>query len=268
MPDGVFNPYQSVLTLGQSNLPMILPGAAATSITVANGTNVAASLTTMATMPAWTSNQGVYVFLPVGALATSVPAAAGYFYGVVASTSAINVYNNPYHGVSQSGTGGTPTIPTTLNTWASITNGGITPTTGTYEVGYQYQVPGGTVIGINDGLRITSGYSFSGAASELWQLYAGTAGTTSDTGVHNDSNVTTNLASAEIIYMRNRGINTSQVWPPLDGKSGLLAAAVSAAYTTLNTANPFYLSFAIRIANVTNYIAFESVCIELIRGVA
>jgi len=271
MPDGVYNPYQTVLALGQLSIPFIRPGAASTTIAVQTGSNIAAVCTTMATMPGWAASQPVYVYLAANSLASGVPATAGYYYGVLQSTSAITIYNNPYSNVAMGGTGGTPIIPAILNTWSSITNSTITPTTNSVTLAYQFQVLGGTLSGISDAIRITStDYSFTNSTnSKSFAIYAGTNGTTGDTQVMSSSDATSGHLSwaAPVYTARNRLTTTAQVWAYDKFSSGNGGSTGGNVYTSLNTANPFYISFSLNTAAVTDFVAHEHVSIEMIRGI-
>jgi hypothetical protein len=253
---------QSISVKAQGNLPMILPGAASGTIAVQTGTNVAAALSTMATMP-WSANQPCYVYLAAGCLASGVPATAGFYYGVVQSSTAITVYNTKY-------AGGTP-LPGALATFSSITSATITPVNNAYVIAYQYLMPGATMGGVNDSVEIVLSMVFNSSTNaKRFELLAGTAGTTSDTVVWSSSDSTSgHLSNSAFLSGANQASASSQVWAFDEfAQAGTGANTGGEILTTFNMANALYLSTALETVAATDFVAITRVNVKLIKGVS
>ena len=266
MPDGVFNPYQTVLAIGQSTLPMITPsGNGSTVGTIAQGAVVtgghAVTLAALTALPAYAVGQSCYVYIAAAQIAAGQT--AGWYYGTILGTASLTLYNNTYIAP------GTPAPPSPLAGFASITGTAITTGTGATIIGYQYQVPAGMVIGPNDGLRISLGFSGNAGSTstKACRLYFGTAGTTSDTAIIANAVPTADNDFWPIVRMQNRGANTMQIWP--QDKSGTSFQGTSGnALTNVNMANVSYISIQNNVGTNTDFVVHESTLIEYVKGVA
>ena len=263
MPDGVFNPYQTVRVLGQSAIPFILPGASSTTIVISGNAGVA-TMSGLTALPSYTASQPLFVYVPAAAFATGVPATAGFFYGTFASTTSITVYNNPYVPP------GTPQVPATTTTFSSITAVSLAPTVNTEVVAYQLKIPAGQLMGPNDGLYFRPMFANNNSAgTKTNTIRFGTAGTTSDAAVIQGT-MTTNETQPQFGYGFNQGVNTNQIFAQGLASGGYNAQQQFPIFTNINMATTAtFLTFTLKTASAqtTDWDSLPSAFIEYLQNV-
>lgn len=202
-----------------------------------------------------TYSGGAYIWLPAGAIAAGVPAAAAWYWCVFSSTTAGTVYNSTY-------TSGVPTIGTTT-AFSTTGPGAFTGDTG--EVfGPQITVPAGS-IGPNGDLQIFTSWNFTNSAGTkaLRVRYSGTAGTQfmSSTGL------TTQLGARALTEIQNRGLTNSQYGSTGFGatQSGSVISAI-VAQSAVDTTAATTVVFSGQRNTATDNIILEAFKIDLNYG--
>jgi hypothetical protein len=153
------------------------------------------ALTAITALP--TTYANAYVWVPAGAIAAGVPAAATWYFAQFSSTTAATIFNNTY-------TTGIPTIPTSPTAFSTTGPGAFTGDTGTVT-GPQYTLLGGAM-----------------GANGLWRAYekwsaTNNANAKSKNTTFGGSNLTgiISLASTvtwqDIQELQNRGTQATQI---------------------------------------------------------
>lgn len=232
--------------IGQSGVPFILAGSGSM------GNNGALTLTTaLASTPAITS---AYVYLPAGAIASGVPAAAGWYYALFSSTTAATVYNNTY-------TSGTPAVPASPTAFATTGPGAYTGIS-TAVNAYQLTIPGNT-FGLNGGIEVSAAWSYTNAAgTKTMAMSYGSFAFLSFTA-------TTTATQTGFWGLKNAGATNAQIATSIGGNSPLGNSTGSLATGSVDTTSAQTLSFPLTNATpATNNLMLGPVTVEVIPGVA
>lgn len=231
--DGVLtpaaNPPQPITILSTSGIPFIK----APSGTMGNNGAVSA----MTALPS-TYSGGAYLWLPAGAVAAGVPAAATWYYFVGSSTTAGTVYNNTY-------TSGTPTRPAAPTAFSTTGPGAFTGSTSAVTA-VSLSVPA-NLLG-RDGVMHVE-YVMQENTTGGNKTFATNFG-----GTDCLSFVNTSQASATgLCNVRNRGLTNLQV---LDGYAvkSTGSAAGGATETAIDTTAATTLLFTLTTAVATDYL--------------
>lgn len=143
-----------------------------------------------------TYSSGAWLWLPAGAIAAGVPAAASWYWFVASSTTAGTVYNSTY-------TSGIPTLGVTT-AFATTGPGAFTGDTGSVT-GPQYTLTGGA-LGPNGVFSAEEKWSATNNADVKTKILKFGA-----------TNMTTTISLASVLnyidqtYVQNRGVQTAQV---------------------------------------------------------
>lgn len=190
---GVANPLGAVpqLKLAQTAVPFIK----ASSGSMGNN----GALTGLAALPATYSN-GCYLYLPAGAIAAGVPAAAGWYFAVMSSATAGTVYNLTY-------TSGQPFVPATPSQFAFTTTGpGAFTGVATAVSGPSFTLPA-NVMGPNGVLELAAVYGCAGSTnSKTVAIKLGTATIYTQT-----TTTAANVAALALLTCQNQGLTNAQV---------------------------------------------------------
>jgi len=130
--------------IGQQGIPLIYPSSGTM------GNNGALTMTTALDR----TYVAAYYYMPASAISTG--RAAGWYYGVGSSATAVTLYNNVY-------TSGTPNIPGTPTAFVTTGPGAYTQTTSTNIQGYTLAVPGNS-IGPNGSVDVEMIFSYPSTA--------------------------------------------------------------------------------------------------------
>lgn len=230
------------IILGQSALPMISLS------TGSIGNNGA--LTAITALPRTIAN--CYVFVPAGAIAAGVPAAATWYFAQFSSTTAATIFNNIY-------TTGVPTIPASPTAFATTGPGAYVGNT--TEVGVLITVPA-NAMKLNGGIRGRCDFGHTNSANNKVPRarFGGIAGTQLTGGT-----CTTTTGATLDFHTTNAGLATSQTG---GGRTVNSAAAVINAginvVTSVNTAADTTVALAMTPANATDNQWIENFIVELV----
>jgi len=216
-----------------TNVPYILatwaiPVGKAPSGTMANNGAV-----TFGTALPTTYSNGIWLYYPAGAVAAGVPAAAGFLWTVMSSTTVGTVYNSTYSGT------GVPTI----GTQTAFTATGPGAFTGdTTLQGITINMPSGAM-GNNGFVEVTWGNTYTNSATNKTptlkfggtQIWAQNTTTTTEISVQQIiQNV--GVATAQVTYNQSQGSTGGMGEPTTNGK----------VRTSINTANTTAILLAIQ----------------------
>lgn len=190
---GVANPLGAVpqMKLAQTAIPFII----ASSGSMGNN----GALTGLTALPA-TYSGGCYIYLPAGAIATGVPAAAAWYFAIMSSTTAGTVYNNVY-------TSGQPILWTASTATAFSTTGpGAFTGVSTAVTGPSFTVLANTM-GPNGVLELAAVYGCSGTtSSKTVAIKLGSA------TIYTQATTTAaNVAALALLTCQNQGATNAQV---------------------------------------------------------
>lgn len=236
------NPTQDITVLSQSGIPFIK----ASSGTMGNNGAISA----MTALPRTFSN-GAYIYLPAGAVAAGVPAAATWYWFVASSTTAGTVYNSTY-------TSGTPRVGT-LTAFATTGPGAYTGSIATITA-VSIVVPANSM-GLNGRVDVRFGFSQNSTAGNktVYALF-GAANMYALTQ-------TTQTSTVAVGWAQNRGLATVQgvgysYTTSSNSAAGVVQATDGAETTTANVSVNFNLSAAV----ATDHIVLDQYIIEVRRA--
>lgn len=189
-----------------------------------------------------------YIYLPAGAVAAGVPAAAAWLFCQMSSATVGTVFNNAY-------TTGVPTIPTSPTAFATTGPGAYTGVT-TAVTGPQITIPANT-LGANGTLRIFSLWTNPSTAGNKTDAVSVGGTTVYSAGL--GTGATSNAVSTEIIC---RGSQAAQV-APSSNNSGYQFNGNANQYLTINFALAQIVAFVGTVATATDFIVLEGYGIEV-----
>jgi len=193
----------SPIKVCQFAIPFIVAGSGSM------GNNGALTLSTA--LPTGCGTNGCYVYLPINSISASLPAAAGWYYCVMSSTTVGTVYNNPYTSTLFSGQ---PYIPASPTAFATTGPGAFTGVA-TAVNGPSFTLPA-NLMGQNGVLEITALFGYSGTtSSKNMVLKLGTATIFTFT-----TTTAANVSTQALLTVQNQGVTNSQV----TSQSGTLGA--------------------------------------------
>jgi hypothetical protein len=233
---------QPITVLSVSGIPFIK----ASSGTMGNNGAISA----MTALPRVYSG-GAYLYLPAGAVAAGVPAAATWYWFVASSTTAGTVYNSIY-------TTGTPHVGT-LTAFSTTGPGAYTGDTGS-PVSITIPVPGG-LMGINGSVEVNVGTANNNSGgNKIPTIKFGATSCWTAT-------FTTAITAHATCTARNRGIATIQSLSYLYGhESSAAQGKVIAGDATENTAAVVNVTITLNTAVATDHVILESHRILVISG--
>jgi hypothetical protein len=234
--------YGSVDTaIGQSYIPLVLPGGSGMTM----GNNGALS-GVAATANAYAN---AFFYMPAGAIAAG--SAAGWYYGVMSSTTAATLYNNVYNG-------GTPGVPNSPTPFVTTGPGAFAQTTGSYVTAYSITVLGGEM-GINTYLFIRGAvtYTNSANAKSIQATYGGWS-------MASQGPTTTGSLPIQCGFA-NRGVTGSQVSLLSPALSPALEAAALNYGSIDSTANQI-LAINLQLSNAADTLTLETASVALVLG--
>ena len=209
------NPQQTIYIISQSGIPFIK----ASSGSIGNN----CAITAMTALPR-TFNNGAYIWLPAGAVAAGVPAAATWYYFVASSTTAGTCYNNTY-------TSGTPTIPVSPTAFSTTGPGAFAGDTGTIN-GPAITIPGG-MMGINGRVEARTSYEMNNTAGTKVASNTFGAATASSFSfsTHQSGNIVTVTANRSLAAIQNSTQNINAVTTANGSNQGDSAVDTTASVT-------------------------------------
>jgi hypothetical protein len=237
----VFNPNQQFQKLSVSAIPFII----APTGTMANNGAI-----TLGTALA-TTYANAYIFLPAGAIATSVPAAASWLFCQMSSTTVGTVFNNAY-------TTGVPTIPASPTAFATTGPGAYTGVTSAVT-GPQITIPAGATgpNGVIEARVLASAANTAGNKTISIVLGATTFVST----------VNASVASTQLISdIYARGSQASQVGFASANALGVGTATGAPIFGTENLALAKVWALGGTLATATDYLVLEAYQLEVISG--
>lgn len=235
----ISNLKSATVTIGQSRLPMILPSSGSM------GNNGALTLTTALDQ----AYPNAYFYMPAGAIASG--STAGFYYGVMSSTTAATLYNNPY-------TSGTPTIPATPTGFITTGPGAYTQTTGSFITAYSTTLPGGT-LGINDEIQAHGNiFYINSAGAKSFELAYGSF-------VYGLIAPTTSVIQPFIGGFENTGVTNRQNLTSVSGMN-LSTMLSTLANGTIDSTSNQTLTAALKLSTATDYVMIQSLVIQHVIG--
>lgn len=233
------------------SLPLVLAKSAIPFINVSSGTmGNNGALSAITALPR-TYSGGAYIFLPAGAIAAGVPAAAAWYWCVFSSATAGTVYNSVY-------TSGVPVIGTTT---AFATTGPGAFTGDTSEQGPLISLPANS-LGANGQIRVSFEYSFTNNANT--KTHRVRLGGLAGTGFF-AANQTTGIGVRGVCIFGNCGLTNVQYgsgWGIGDGGGIFVAKSAGSVDTTASSSVVATLAKGTATDNIT----LESFMVELIPG--
>lgn len=227
-------------SIGQSHIPFIFCSSGSM------GNNGA--ITGLMALP--NTYASAYIYMPAGAISSG--SAAGWYYFVGSSATAGTVFNNLY-------TSGTPQIPASPTAFVTTGPGAFTQTTAAFIAGYTLAIPANT-IGLNGTIRVSGMVSYNNSAgAKSYQLSYG--GAALGSGVP-----TADTNSGFVAGFSNRGVTNSQV--PLTSFSlAGTAGTTGPNYPAIDSTAAQPLAINLKLATATDFVALESILVELLPGV-
>ena len=185
------------------------------------------ALTGLTALPATYSN-GCYIYLPAGAIASGVPAAAAWYFAIMSSATAGTVYNNTY-------SSGQPYVLTASTATAFATTGpGAFTGVATAVTGPNWTVPA-NMMGPNGVLELAAVYGCAGTTSSKTcaiKLGSATIYTLATT-------TAANVACLALLTCQNQGQTNAQV----SNQTGTLGyGATGQTYSTQDTTTALTLA--------------------------
>jgi hypothetical protein len=241
------NPPEPIYVLSQSAIPFIK----ASSGTMGNNCAISA-LTALSR----TYSSGAYIWLPAGAIAAGVPAAADWYWFVGSSTTAGTCYNQTYS--NNKDAVGTPRIPASNTAFSTTGPGAFTGDTGT-AIGQSITLPAKSM-GPNGRVEILSHQTFTNSGGNK------TINVRFGTNSCFDVTYTTHVSGTQICSFSNRGVANVQAigWVGVATASATGTAAATDGST--DTAAAVTISFRLTATTATDNATFESYRILVIPG--
>ncbi len=224
-------------TVGQSRIPMILPSSGS----MAN--NGALTLTTALDQ----TYPNAYFYMPASAIAAG--SAAGFYYGVMSSTTAVTLYNNPY-------VSGTPTIPASPTAFVTTGPGSYTQTTAAFLTCYTITIPGGT-LGIYDEVQARGNISYNNTAG------AKTLNLDYGSFVYGAAAPTTTVSQAFQGGFANDSVANRQTIVATAAMT-LTTAASAPANGAIDSTTSQTLTAQLKLATATDYLILQNLSLERI----
>jgi hypothetical protein len=243
-----YNPAAVGITGGVltgTNVPYDIAAGAVPVIKVSSGTMGNNGALSGITALGRTYSGGAWLYLPAGAVAAGVPAAAGFQWGVGSSTTAFTVYNSTWNGT------GAPPIGVQT---AFVTTGPGAFTGDTTEQGIAITVPAGAM-GPNGYIEIVAVFSHTNSAgNKVPRLRLGGVGGTSYAGANA---LTTTVHAAVYAKVSNTGVQNAQVGTIGAAFGGLGTSTIAPATGSVDTS----ASTTVYISH-TNAVATDNTVIE------
>lgn len=216
--------FVSPIKIAQSAIPFIVAGSGSM------GNNGAVTLSTA--IPTGCGTNGCYLYLPINSISSTLPAAAGWYYCVMSSTTVGQVFNNPY--VAGNFTG-QPYVPSAPLAFATTGPGAFTGVA-TAVTGPSYTLPA-NYMGRDGVLEITALFGFTGTVSSknmVIKLGTSTIFTFTTT-------TAANVSAQALLTVQNQGLTNSQV----TSQSGTLGAnTVAQVYSSQDTTTALALALS------------------------
>lgn len=207
-----------------SAIPFIIAG------TGSMGNNGAITLSTA--IPTGCGTNGCYVYLPINSISSSLPAAAGWYYCVMSSTTVGQVFNNPYTSTLFTGQ---PYIPATPLAFATTGPGAFTGVA-TAVTGPSFVLPA-NLMGMSGLLEITALFGYTGTvSSKNMVIKLGTATVFTFT-----TTTAANISTQALVTVQNQGVANSQV---VSQQGTLGANSVAQQYSTQDTGTALTLAIS------------------------
>lgn len=201
-----------------------------------------------------TTYANAYIFLPAGAIAAGVPAAAAWYFCQMSSTTVGTVFNNTY-------TSGLPTVPASPTAFATTGPGAYTGVTSAVT-GPQITIPAGSM-GPNGVLRASFLNSVAGTANGKTLIYK--VGSTNLCAT--SLGTAAQFGTAQCWTTYNRGAQNVNVTPNASTTSGLgVQPSAGTNYSTIDFSVAQTLSLGGTLAVATDFIVFESFAVEVLPG--
>lgn len=247
------NPAGAAYAGVSGSLPFVLAKSAIPFINVSSGTmGNNGALSAITALPLTYAN--AYMWFPAGAIAAGVPAAAGWLFVQMSSTTAGTVFNNTY-------TAGTvPSIPASPTPFATTGPGAFTGDT-TEAPGPAITIPANSM-GANGIIHPWSVWTQNNSAGTKTARirYSGNAGT-----IYYASALTTQITLLQTIYIANRGATNSQIGWANQGDSTAPGFSTSNPVTSsVDTTASTTLVFSLQKGTATDNKILESFQVELI----
>lgn len=252
LADGVLtpaaNPPQDIRIFSQSAIPFIK----SSSGTMGNNCAISA----MTALPK-TFSGGAYLYLPAGAIAAGVPAAADWYWFVASSTTAGTCYNQTY--ANNKDSVGTPRIPSANTAFSTTGPGAYVGVTGGVT-SVSLTLPANSM-GINGYVALDA--AFSGNSS---------AGTKSDAILFGGSTVssltlTTTTSTVHSARVVNRGVTNIQSMSRLAGSSGAVGiGSTRDPDTTNDTTAAVTIAFNVNCNTATDHHILEMYSVQVMRS--
>lgn len=247
-PAGLQNPAAVAIT-GGTGVPIILGEAAIPMISLSTGSiGNNGALTAITALPRTIAN--CYVFVPAGAIAAGVPAAATWYFAQFASTTAATIFNNIY-------TTGVPTIPASPTAFATTGPGAFVGNT--TEIGVLITVPANSMK-LNGAVfaKCQFGHTNSAGAKAERIRFGGVAGT-QEAG----NSPTTTLSGIATATITNCGVQNSQIGDGVFYNNNAVAAVNGSTASAITTTADTTVAFTVQPASAVDNAWIESFCVEL-----
>ncbi len=233
-----WRPVNGVLSLFSTAIPFVLLPSSTTGV---NG-----AVTVGTALPIAYPNG--YFYLPAGKAYTA--SAAGWYYGTMASTTALTIFNNIY-------TSGIPTIPSSPTGIVDAGPGGWTQTTASDIQALSYTVQGG-VMGLNGTIQAISSWGSNNTANAktVKEIYGGSSAFT--------GSMLSVASGQHMLKMSNAGIANAQAIWSLGSFTGLGTSANTNFQLAINSATDQPLTTAMQLATATDYIINSGFLVELV----
>jgi len=224
--------------IASSGIPFILPSSGTI------GDNGA--LSALTALP--TTYTSCYMYFPVNTIAAGV--AAGWYYVVMASTTAGTIYNNVY-------TSGIPTIPASPTAFATTGPGAYTQTTSSDIASMVFTVPGG-LLGTHGSINIQKDlYCINNANVK-------SVGTKFNATTMHSTTLTSVQMNFVQLSIKNRGVQNKQVITRNNTNIGGTSTSSNPGYQSIDTSVDFTITEIFNMATATDSIVNEGFTIEAI----
>lgn len=199
-----------------------------------------------------TTYANAFIYLPAGAIASGIPAAATWYFTQCSSTTVCTICNSTY-------TSGQPSIPGSCTAFSTTGPGAYTGVT-TTVIGPQITIPAG-VLGPNGVVRLSQLWSVSGTTNS--KILSSTIGGT--TVYSNTLSSATQFGASALTTVWNRGSQTSNIGLSTTA-SGLGASTQANIFLSINFGAAQIFTLSGQLAVATDYLVMEAFQIEATSG--
>lgn len=192
-----------------------------------------------------------YIYLPAGAIAAGVPAAATWFFCQMSSATLGTVFNNTY-------TSGIPTIPASPTAFVTTGPGAYVGVTSSAQA-IAFSIPGNT-LGPNGSIEYEATWSYNNSAGTK------TCAISYGSAVIFTSTPSTTVSQTIRKALQNRAATNAQVGESSNANFGSGTAAGAPVYSSIDTTAAQNIFASMTLATATDFVVLERFLVEVVQA--